>query len=350
MLGTQATYRSLLAVDIEKSANRGDPAMLSNREVLRKALREALIGADVPWNECHRSDLGDGFRLVVGRDVPKANLIRPTLTVLADHLREHNLSAGPKRSIRVRVALHAGDVHMDDGEVVGGSLEILARLLDAPPLRRALQVAPEAATVALAVSQHVYDEVVRHGYPGIDPETYRQSDFQVKETISTAWIHVPGHILGNLDPAPSELASDPGRKSKRKPKQGNPAPAPHIMMVTKGRARVGEQIGQQIGNRIDHVTGNILLGEVALIPETLRRQLAELRRDLTDERAAQRLDPETYEAATDEIRAADQYLSALDGPDRGRLLLALRRLKGLVEGFADLTAKVAVAITAARGL
>jgi hypothetical protein len=344
MLGTRPTYRALLAVDIEKSAGRGDVAMLNNREVLRRALREALAEADVPWEECHRTDLGDGFRLVVGRDVPKASLIRPTLPGLAARLRAHNRTTGPRGSIRVRVALHAGDVHMDDGEVVGGSLEALARLLDAPPLRRVLTAAPETATVALAVSRHVYEEVVRHGYPGIDPDTYRQIRFQVKETASTAWIHVPGHTVATsaLDDVAEPAIPTPGNRSG-----GSGAAAPEIVMVAKDHARVKHQIGR-VDTWIDQVAGDVQVGATTPAVESLRRQIAEVRRALRREQAAGRLDPATFEAATDEVRAADQYLSTPGGPDRSRLLLALRRLKGLVDDLAGLTTKVAAAISAAR--
>jgi hypothetical protein len=349
MLGTRPTYRPMLAIDIEKSSGRGDPAMIGNRATLRRALIAGLAAAGVQWDECHRTDLGDGFRLVLGREVPKADLLRSMVPVLAERLRAHNRSHGPAERIRVRVALHAGDVHMDDGEVVGGSLEVLARLLDAPPLRRALAGVPTGATVAVAVSQHIYEEVVRHGYDDIDPGTYRVVRFRLKGAPYEAWLHVPGYILPD-DEGPADgdrAAADPGSEPAR---AGTGDGAQQVITnVAKGRARVKNQIGY-VGTRIDHVAGDVSHGPPDSTREELWRLLVELRRALTEEREAGRVDPETYEAASDEIRAADQYLSTPVESDRSRLLLALRRLKGLVEDLADLAAKVTAVIAVARRL
>lgn len=350
MLGTNPAYRAMLAVDIEKSAGRGDAAMLSNRQVLRTVLQGVLAGAEIPWQDCHRNDLGDGFRLVVGRDVKKSHLIHPVTHELAGRLRAHNRMAGPLGTIRVRVALHAGDVHIDDGEVVGGSLEALARLLDALPLRDVLAAAPETATVALAVSEHIYEEVVRHGYVGIDPATYRRFRFTVKETTSTAWVHLPGHLPDLPVPGMGAVRGIPARADTTSPgRAGQPDVTADIVNIARDHARVGEQIGR-IGTRIDHVDGDVHIGGTPAAPDVLRRQLAEIRRVLADEQAAGRLGQDTYEAAADELRAAVSYLSTPGNAGRKRFVLAMKRLKGLVEGVADLAAKVAAAINAARGL
>jgi len=352
MLGNNPMYRTMLAIDIEKSSRRGDPALLAIRRFLDTAMREALAQAGVACEECHRDDLGDGLRLVIARDVPKYRLIHPVMTELADRLRVHNRSAGALGTVRVRAALHAGDVHMDDGRVVGGSLEWLARLIEADPLRAALTAAPETATVALAVSEHIYEEVVRHGYLGIDPSTYQFCEFQVKATRGVAWVHIPGHSNQDADAVANNVAmvNDAGqlRASRRASKPPRSVTADNVNIV-KGHARVGEQIGS-IGTRIDHVSGAIQIGVLAPSRDVLRHQLGEIRRQLTEEQAAGRLDRGTYEAATDEIRAADVHLSSSEGIDANRLLLALKRLKGLIEDVAGVAVKVAAVIAATRSL
>lgn len=329
MLDSTPSYRALLAVDIQSSAGRGDPALMDNRQVLLTTLREVLTEAGVPWAACHRDGTGDGLQLVAGPDVWKAQLIHPVVPVLAARLRAHNRSVGSRRAIRVRMALHAGDVRMEDGEVVGGALEDLTRLLDAPPVRRALASAPPSATVALVVSEHYHRETVRHDYPGIEPDTFQRFTFSLKETTSSGWIHLPGYtVVGAV------LDDDPDK------------PRPHdntgqsisgrYMNIAQGNARVGHQVG-----RIDTRTGNGLDQP----DDVVRRQLAELRRALEEHLASGDLDRTTYEEAEADLRAADSHL----GTEPGRVVIALKRLKVLVEEVSELAAKVAAAISAVRG-
>ncbi|RKN11448.1 hypothetical protein [Streptomyces radicis] len=205
-------YRAVLAVDIERSAGRGNTALFAIRDVLAAALREALEESGIAWDACLRHDLGDGLRVVAPAGAPKARLVHPLLHELAARLRAHNGRAGDATRVRVRVALHAGDVHVaGDGGVSGWPLEVLARLLDAAPARRALAEAPEALAVAAVLSRHFHDETVRHGYPGIDPEAFTAFTFTAKEHRGEAWLHVPG-LPGQpvTDARPPENANGDG--------------------------------------------------------------------------------------------------------------------------------------------
>lgn len=343
MLGTDPTYRAMLAIDIEKSAGRGDPALLRNREVLAGVVADALARAGIARADCHHTDLGDGLLLVVGPDVRKVKLVHPLVPAIADRLRAHNLEAAPRHVIRVRMALHAGDVHIADGAVAGGSMEDLARLLDAPPLRRALAAAPETATVALAVSQHLYSEVVRHGYAGIDPATFVRVEFTVKETTTEAWVHLPGHLPDRSVLTPAGPTGDPDRKPGPR-EAGQTITAQYVNLAQDG-AQVGEQIGS-ISNRIDHVH---LGPDRTASPDPWLRRLAEFERVLVAEHRAGRLDPGTYEAALAELHAAGTSLSRPDRAGGSDAVLALKRLRGLVDDIADLSRGVAAMLDAVRG-
>ncbi|WP_327315088.1 hypothetical protein [Streptomyces sp. NBC_01235] len=192
----QWEYRAVLAVDIEKSSGRGNVALLRNREALRTLLREAFRRSGVDWERCVRADLGDGLRVTAPAGTPKARLVHPLVQELAGLLRDHNSAQDDRATrIRVRVALHAGEVSLSpDGEVAGSPLEILARLLDAPAARAALARAPRTVPVSLLLSQHVHDETVRHGYSGIDPAAFRKVEVKVKEFTAAAWLHTPGWL------------------------------------------------------------------------------------------------------------------------------------------------------------
>lgn len=203
-------YRALLAVDIERSAGRGNVALTRIREVLGAALRESLEQSGIDWAACLRSDLGDGMRVTAPAGVQKTRLIHPLVHELAARLRAHNRTASPATRIRVRIALHAGDVQIGPaGEVTGRPLEVLARLLDAAPLRTALAQAAETVSAAVVVSEHFHEETVRHGYPGIDPDTFRKVTVTEKEYTADAWLHVPGHPV--MPVLPQEPTPDRAR-------------------------------------------------------------------------------------------------------------------------------------------
>lgn len=202
-------YRVLFAADVQSSAGRGNTAQLMIRQALFTAARDAFETTGVQWDECHHEDTGDGMRIAVPGRVPKAVMIHPFAFELALRLRQYNELSGPAVRIALRCALHAGDVFITDGRLAGTSLEFLARLLEAPPARSALAAAGEAAPSVLAISQHVYDETVGHGYPGIDPGAFRQAAFRVKETTAQAWFTMPGFGIPSLSLDPLNAASEP---------------------------------------------------------------------------------------------------------------------------------------------
>ncbi|MFE2496683.1 hypothetical protein ACFXKS_17905 [Streptomyces scopuliridis] len=203
---TELEYRAVLAVDIERSAGRGDEALMDIRGKLAEMLREAFLASGVDWEACLRHDLGDGLRVTAPAGTRKTALVHPLVRELALRLRTHNRGAAPRRMIRLRIALHAGDVHLaPNGEVAGSPLEVLARLLDAPPARTALAEAPETVPASLLLSRHFYDETVRNGYHGVYPEDFRKVTFTVKEHTADAWLHLPGWPMV---PAPTDAAPE----------------------------------------------------------------------------------------------------------------------------------------------
>lgn len=205
-------YRALLAVDIERSAGRGNTALHLIRDALGRALRQACARSGIEWRDALRDDLGDGFRLTAPAGTEKARLVHPLVPELAAGLREHNRTAAPKARVRVRVALHAGDVFVDPaGPVTGQPLEVLARLLDAAPARAALRRAPAFVTASLLLSSHFHEETVRHGYPGIDPETFHRVPLAEKEYTAHAWLHLPGYA------GPAPVPEDDGGVEREMP-------------------------------------------------------------------------------------------------------------------------------------
>jgi tetratricopeptide (TPR) repeat protein len=106
--------------------------------------------------------------------------------------------------MRLRMALHAGEVHPDAHGVTGNAVNRTFRLADASALKSALD--NSAGVLALIVSDWFYDEVVRHE-PAAGPGCYRRVRAVVKETRAVAWIRVLDSPAGN-DPDQADFAAD----------------------------------------------------------------------------------------------------------------------------------------------
>ncbi|MCX4744202.1 hypothetical protein OG455_01510 [Kitasatospora sp. NBC_01287] len=243
-------YRVVLAVDIERSAGRGNTALLRIREVLATALREAFGQSGIDWAACLCEDLGDGLRVTAPAGTPKSRMIHPLVHELVARLRAHNRTAGAATRIRVRIALHAGDLWIaPDGSVAGRPLEVLARLLDAAPARRALAAAPAAVDASLIVSRHIHEETVGHGHPGIDPETFREVVVTAKEFTDAAWLQLVGRSTAVPEPV---AAPEPVPHAVPEP-VAVPEPEP---VAAPERTAVTERPGRERSSMVNRASGH----------------------------------------------------------------------------------------------
>jgi tetratricopeptide (TPR) repeat protein len=184
-----AVHRTIVIVDVE---NFGDPArtnahQLAVREGMYEALRQSFAQAGIGWGSCMAEDRGDGVLVLVPPEVPKSWLVSVVPARLAEVLAAHNAACdGPER-FRLRMALHAGEVHRDTHGWAGVSLNRAFRLIDASACRAALR--DSSGVLAMIISDWFYDEVVRH-HPAAQPARFGQTHVVVKETEMTAWIRV----------------------------------------------------------------------------------------------------------------------------------------------------------------
>jgi hypothetical protein len=187
-------YRALLSVDVEKSSARGRLPRNAVRNVLREAVTESLARNSISWADSLINDLGDGLTVIAPPGTAKADLLNAVIYDLALHLRRHNYAEGPRsgKLIRVRAALHAGEVELTDDELATGRpFEVLARLLDAAELREALELACADTPLALIMSGHYYEDAVKYGSLSVLPEDFTPRHVGVKEFEEEAWLFVP---------------------------------------------------------------------------------------------------------------------------------------------------------------
>lgn len=194
-------YRAIVALDIEHSTSRPNPIKgeLRNKtyELFEAAVRTAGI------DTCHHDrfiDRGDGILALFHPvdQVPKALLLNRAVPLLSRLLTEYNASlprnSQRQRQLRIRIVVHAGEVHYDANGCFGEALDVACRLLDAARVKRALQEI--ADPLILVVSGDIYSSVVRHGYDGIDHETFHQVvRVHVAGRRYPGWIHLPGQAM-----------------------------------------------------------------------------------------------------------------------------------------------------------
>jgi tetratricopeptide (TPR) repeat protein len=183
----RAVHRTILVVDVERfgSPTRTDRDRVAIRSGLYRVLETALTAAAVPWADCDRQNLGDGVLVIIPPAVPKSVLIESLPDRLTVELHAYNESLDPARQIRLRMALHAGEVRYDDHGVVGTSVNHAFRLLDATAFKTAF--ARSAEPLGVITSSWFFEDVVRHS----DESTaYRPVRVVAKETDTTAWVRL----------------------------------------------------------------------------------------------------------------------------------------------------------------
>lgn len=190
-LGRLPEYRSIMVVDMAGSGRWPNQQQLRARAVLRTAIRDAMREAGITWADLAVEDRGDGMILLIPPKVSKVDLLDPVIPRLTEEIRAHNSTVPALSRIRLRVAIHAGEVHRDAQGWIGSDLITACRLVNGKPLYRQLHLRPRT-TLVLVVSDLIYESVVRHHYRDINPTTYTRIRVAAKEIDTQAWLHTPG--------------------------------------------------------------------------------------------------------------------------------------------------------------
>ncbi len=203
-----AVHRTIVVVDVEGFSNpsRTNTDQLAVREGLYKALAWSFTKAGIDWAACDHEDCGDGALILVPPHVPKILLVTKWPARLATALNRHNAACGTGARVRLRIAVHAGEVVYDRHGVTGCAINLTFRLVQAPALKEALACSP--GTYTLIASEWIYNEVVRHAPEG-RPADYRQIYITVKETRVAAWLRAGD---GGIPRPRSPDSGQPGRK------------------------------------------------------------------------------------------------------------------------------------------
>jgi hypothetical protein len=183
-------HRTIVILDVERFGDprRTNPHQLAVREGLYRSVGDAFRQAKLPWASDTYEDRGDGILILLPAEVPKSLVVELLPPALVAALTAHNRTHPAEAGIRLRMALHAGEVPYDGHGVAGRAVNWAFRLIEAKLLKAAL--AASSGALAIITSSWFYDEVVQHAADGI-PATYRRVLVRAKEGAQPGWICLP---------------------------------------------------------------------------------------------------------------------------------------------------------------
>jgi hypothetical protein len=186
--GVRPLNRTILALDIEaySGGHRTDPIRVRLRRLLRGWCWMLLTRSGLRRDQWEQSDTGDGLLLSIDPHLPRDVLLTSMIAGLPGILARHNRRRAGGERLRLRLAVHAGDVLADPRPLVGEAVNDACRLLDSAMLRACLLATGQPLVVI--ASQAIYDSIIKHAYLDLDPYTWHRP---------ARWR--PAH-LGSLDP------------------------------------------------------------------------------------------------------------------------------------------------------
>ncbi|MFJ7212569.1 hypothetical protein [Amycolatopsis sp. NPDC098790] len=205
-----AHHKTIMAVDI---AGYNDPRRttahrLVVHEGFWKLMRTAFAEVGIPWDVLFMENTGDGALIQLPPEVAKADLVAQLPDRMLAELRRHNEVHADGAAVRLRVALHAGEVYQGSHGTISDANSFACRLLEEPAAKKALK--DSGAAMVLIVSDTFYKDVVRAD-PAADAGSYVRIPVSVKETKTEAWLRLLGAVTNSFPiraarpPTPAEL-------------------------------------------------------------------------------------------------------------------------------------------------
>jgi hypothetical protein len=192
--------RLCVAFGIEPPDSSGSDEMTGVEQQVTSAFAEVCTSLGLDRMLLNRRDAGEeqvGL-LPVGIDEPRvvSSLIEGFSCALAEF---NNAKAGGT-PVRVRLAFHEGITTLSADGFSGNAVAKVRRLAGSPHLRAALQERPHAS-LAVLLSDPVFEDIGRFGYSSLPPDQFQQVEIadSRREPCNIAWIYVPGESDSDRD-------------------------------------------------------------------------------------------------------------------------------------------------------
>jgi len=180
------------AVDIAGWSRRPAAEQIFAQRDLIAVVLEALRFAWLP--ERIEQVSGDGALFVTPSGIDESRVVADLLYGLPLALRDRNADLLPAARLRLRFALSRGLLVPGPAGFSGDTVVTCFRLLDSTPVKAVLSDCP-GREVATIISDVLFDDVARHGFPGLRPAEFQKVRCELpdKGFAGTAWLHLPGN-------------------------------------------------------------------------------------------------------------------------------------------------------------
>jgi hypothetical protein len=190
----------VVVIDIAGFSRSSDPVRHTLRDALDVAVHESLHEVEVGlYERAVHMDNGEGLLLLLPGAATAVYdaAVRFPATLQAWLLRDNRQRVAEAR-LRVRSAVHLGDVEHDDAGWRGEAIRQAFLLARADPVRQALRDAPYAA-LALALADPVYRDVQSQLQSDRSPERFRRFVVPAEAAEITGWVGIPEPGLPPVD-------------------------------------------------------------------------------------------------------------------------------------------------------
>jgi hypothetical protein len=172
-------------VDIVGYSDRTAPRQREIQQRLSWLMHETMVAAGVPPAQADIQSSGDGMNVVLPAHVPDLGTFPRKMIEFANRLRTDNEAHSDR--IRVRMAADVGPVGPAALGHAGPTVVRFCRLVDSDQLRDAVTRNP-GADLVVAVSDWLYENLIRPGYSAIDERAFTREQVVAKRYQAVAWL------------------------------------------------------------------------------------------------------------------------------------------------------------------
>lgn len=185
----------MLAVDAWRYGPRDDRQQVDLQRFLDEGLRTAARRSGLDDSAWRIQDAGDGRLALLPDSGSEPVLVDAFVRELDTWLARHNHDRVPGARLRLRVAVHNGPAIPAPLGYGGNAVVHVCRLRDSRPVRVALDAAP-AANLVLAVSELVFDDVIRQRHTSLSANDFTKAEIvdEAKDFTAKVWFRVPGTL------------------------------------------------------------------------------------------------------------------------------------------------------------
>lgn len=174
-------------LDVAGYGARAAPERLAIEERLLSLIRETLAACALGLDSVDHRWTGDGISVMLPTGIDQSVVLPVLIRSLAAGLGADNARGADR--IRVRMGAALGLVEQNATGFAGPLVVDVNRLVSSLPLRSAL-IGNTGADLAVAISDQLYDAVIRPGYPGIPRGQFSRVNVVEKEFSGAAWIWI----------------------------------------------------------------------------------------------------------------------------------------------------------------